>query len=200
MSTVVRPGRPADEDDVAAICAATAQAGEPQPTNTVDPELVTLVYARPYLVIEPDTSRVLLDGDHLLGYVVGAVDSTAFYRRVAANWSPHHVPRPPGADPELVDLLTHPMRALPSGVESFPSHLHVNLMPAARGGGDGARLIASFVDGLASAGSTGVHVRVARDNAAALRFYERVGFTPFSQDADSAVLVRRIGTATPARG
>lgn len=192
----MRPGRPADENSVAAICAATAKAGEPQPANTVDPELVTLVYARPYLVIEPATSRVLVDGDRLLGYVVGAVDSRAFYRRVAADWSPHHLPRPPGADPELVHLLTHPMTALPSGTADFPSHLHVNLMPAARGGGEGARLIDAFVDGLAVAGSTGVHVRVARDNTAALRFYERVGFTPLSRDADTAVLVRRVGTAT----
>jgi hypothetical protein len=127
----VRPGRPVDEDDVAAICAATAQAGDPQPASTVEPELVTLVYARPYLVIEPTTSPLLVDGERVLGYVVGAVDSTVFYRRFAAVWSPRHLPWPPRADPELVDLLTRPMSALPSGVEGFPSPRLVRTIDAA---------------------------------------------------------------------
>jgi ribosomal protein S18 acetylase RimI-like enzyme len=92
------------------------------------------------------------------------------------------------------------MAALPSGMDDFPSHLHVNLLPSARGGGQGARLLADFFDGLAHAGSPGVHVRVGHDNPAALRFYERLGFTPHSHDTETAVLVRRIDGATAARG
>jgi ribosomal protein S18 acetylase RimI-like enzyme len=172
----IRPGTPADADAVDAACRATADGGRPQRVDVVDPALVSLVYARPYLELEPATSRLLVRDGSVSGYVVGALDSPAFYRR-AGEWAAAHLPRPPGADPDLVALLTEPERALPSEVEDFPSHLHVNLLPAARGAGLGRRLVSAFLTGLVQAGSPGVHLRVDRANRRAVGFYARLGFT-----------------------
>lgn len=187
----IRPGRPTDADAVAAVCRATAVGGSPQPSDVVDPTLVELVYARPYLALEPSTARVMLSADHVVGYVVGARDSTKFYRRWETEWAPAHLPRRPGADPELDQLLRDPMSALPADVDPYPSHLHINLLPGARGGGHGLTLLESFCDGLHAAGSTGVHLRVDAANAGAVRFYRRAGFTLLS-DGPTPTMVRRL--------
>jgi GNAT superfamily N-acetyltransferase len=57
----------------------------------------------------------------------------------------------------------------------YPAHLHINLAPAFRNRGIGARLIAAFADRAAAAGAPGMHVVTARD-ARNVRFYARCGF------------------------
>jgi GNAT superfamily N-acetyltransferase len=197
----IRPGQPDDADEVAALCRATARAGEPQEADHPDPELVALVYARPYLELEPATSRVLIDGARIVGYVVGAVDSAGFYARWEQQWAPRHLPRPVRSDPTLVRLLERPTAALPVGVAAYPSHLHVNLLPEARGSGRGRLLLADFLDGLRSAGSPGVHLRLGRTNDRARRFYQRFGFDRVLDDPgpDTLTMVLRLVPAVRGR-
>jgi GNAT superfamily N-acetyltransferase len=57
----------------------------------------------------------------------------------------------------------------------YPAHLHVNLAPAFRNRGLGARLIEAFAARAAAAGAQGVHVVTAR-SARNVRFYLRCGF------------------------
>jgi len=195
MSAIeVRVAAPSDVEDVARVCRLTADAGRPQPEDVVDPDLVADVYARPYLVLEPQTARVLLADDLVAGYVVGAVDSASFYRRWQQVWTPTRLPRPEGADPGLVTLLARPLAALPDGLRRYPSHLHVNLLPHVRGGGNGALLLAAFMDGLVQAGSPGVHLRVDRANTSARQFYERIGFEAEDEHLDALVMVRALGS------
>ena len=191
----VRPGRPADGDAVAAVCRATARAGEPLPADHPAPWLVSAVYAEPYLALEPQTARLLLDGEAVVGYVVGAVDSEAFYRRWTREWTPSLVEKAAGVDgcdevEELLARLTRPRRMLPAGVMDHPSHLHINLLPAARGGGWGAAVLDAFLAGLAVAGSPGVHLVVDPGNRRAVAFYARSGFVPV--DTQAQVWVRRL--------
>lgn len=186
----IRAGRSGDSEAVAAICRATARAGDPQPRDVPDPELVADVYARPYLALEPRTARLLVRDGRVIGYVVGAVDSGSFAARWRSEWSPAHLPRPTGADPELVRLLADPSRGFPAEVVGHPSHLHVNLLPGARGGGWGQRLLESFLDGCKRAGSAGVHLVVAGDNHAARRFYARVGFCEARERGGDIVMTR----------
>jgi GNAT superfamily N-acetyltransferase len=195
MSAIeIRVAAPSDIEDVAGVCRLTADAGHPQPADVADPELVADVYARPYLVLEPRTARVLLADDVVVGYVVGALDSPSFYRRWQQVWTPTRLPRPEGADPALVALLARPLIALPDGLRRYPSHLHVNLLPHVRGGGNGAALLAAFMDGLAQAGSTGVHLRVDPANTTARQFYERLGFQAEGEYLDALVMVRALGS------
>lgn len=189
--TEIRPPTSDDADAVDRVCRTTAHSGAPQPSDAVDPVLVSLVYALPYLAFEPGTSRVLTQDGTVTGYVVGALDSPAFYRRWASDWAPRHLPRPEGADPELVSLLRDPEGALPEGVERFPSHLHINLAPTARRGGWGSRLLTSFIEGLVVAGSPGVHLRVGAGNEPAVSFYRRQGFAVLDGD-DTLTMVRSL--------
>ena len=70
----------------------------------------------------------------------------------------------------------------PDGLEDFaaastdyPAHVHVNLAPAYRNRGIGAKLIAAFAADASRAGARGMHVVTSAD-ARNVRFYERAGF------------------------
>jgi ribosomal protein S18 acetylase RimI-like enzyme len=64
----------------------------------------------------------------------------------------------------------------------------IQLVPAARGGGIGAAVMA-YIAGLAVAGgSRAVRLRVLRANAAARRFYDRLGYVPIAEHDDSSLL------------
>jgi GNAT superfamily N-acetyltransferase len=57
----------------------------------------------------------------------------------------------------------------------YPAQLHINLAPASRGRGRGARLIGVFAARAAAGGAPGMHVVTAR-SARNVRFYLRCGF------------------------
>jgi GNAT superfamily N-acetyltransferase len=88
------------------------------------------------------------------GYLVGALENPAEQDRFAD-----------------IDYFRGEFRAL---CGRYPAHLHVNLAPAFRSLGIGARLIAAFTARAAEAGAPGVHVVTARD-ARNVRFYARCG-------------------------
>jgi GNAT superfamily N-acetyltransferase len=88
------------------------------------------------------------------GYLVGAVEDPAEQERFAD-----------------IDYFRVAFRAL---CRRYPAHLHINLAPAFRSCGIGARLIATFAEHAAAAGVPGLHVVTAKA-ARNVRFYARCG-------------------------
>jgi GNAT superfamily N-acetyltransferase len=110
-----------------------------------------------YLEGGTDLVLVALDAaDAVAGYLVGALQDPAGQERFAD-----------------LDYFRGPFRDL---CRRYPAHLHINLAPASRNRGLGARLIAAFAARAAGAGAGGVHVVTAR-SARNVRFYRRCGFT-----------------------
>jgi GNAT superfamily N-acetyltransferase len=62
--------------------------------------------------------------------------------------------------------------------DTYPAHLHIDLLPELQGQGWGRRLIDTLVAALRERGVTGLHLASSSDNAGAIAFYPRVGFTP----------------------
>jgi GNAT superfamily N-acetyltransferase len=89
------------------------------------------------------------------GYLVGALEDPATQDRFAD-----------------IGYFRGAFRAL---CRRYPAHLHINLSPAYRSRGIGARLIAGFATCTAAAGVPGLHVVTARD-ARNVHFYARCGF------------------------
>jgi ribosomal protein S18 acetylase RimI-like enzyme len=58
----------------------------------------------------------------------------------------------------------------------WPAHLHINLLPAARGTGLGAALMERWLDQLKEADSPGCHLLTLVENTRALSFFEKMGF------------------------
>ena len=96
----------------------------------------------------------------------------------------------------MIALHYRPERLLWPGLEAYPAHLHIDLLPPFQGGGHGRALMETFYAAAARAGAPGVHLTVMAANTRALGFYRHLGFRrlePFSplspaQPGESAVV------------
>ena len=96
-------------------------------------------------------------GETVAGYLVGAIESPVEQERFAD-----------------IGYFRGDFAGL---ARRFPAHLHINLAPAFRNRGVGARLIETFARHAEDAGAAGVHV-VTGVGLRNVRFYERCGFFP----------------------
>jgi len=109
-----------------------------------------------YLRGGTDVVLLALDGAGVVaGYVIGALQDPAEQERFSD-----------------IGYFRAEFREL---CRRYPAHLHINLAPASRSRGLGARLIATFADCAARAGAPGMHVVTAKE-ARNVSFYLRCGF------------------------
>lgn len=185
----IRRYRVEDREAIRALCCHGAGVGAPPETFFPDRELWADLMTAYYLEVEPEWTWVGIADGALVGYVLGCTDTRRqrrwqlrrgvaralwrfalrgglgrrlTWRLVAANVR-LGVPRDRGAGP---------LR------RAFPAHLHVAVAAQARHRGLGAALVTTLLDELAAAEIRGVHAAVREDNTMALRFFERLGFTP----------------------
>lgn len=182
----IRPYRQADRAAVRRICCETADAGGPQESFFRDREFVADLVTRYYTDFEPALTWVVEGENGVTGYLTGALD-TGRQRRVTA-WRilPGAVLRAVGRgvlfQRETWRMVGALGRTLFAGCgksgpwESYPAHLHINLLPVARGQGTGQQLAELFFAAARAAGVTGVQVSVRADNAGGCDFFQRLGF------------------------
>ena len=189
----LRPYRPGDHDAVYDVCVRTGAAGEDATHLLGDPALLGHVYAGPYLALEPDLAFVVEDDGGVAGYILGAADTAAFEDRLEREWWPELRRRYPTYrtdgdavfDDLLIALMHSPPRTRADLVATYPSHLHIDLLPRLQGQGWGRRLIDTLVERLRATGSHGLHLGVATANTKAQAFYGAVGFTKLADDGVS---------------
>jgi GNAT superfamily N-acetyltransferase len=177
----IRAYRPSDRDALYDICVRTADAGADARGRFTDDELWGDLFAGPYAYLEPHLTFVVDDGTgQAVGYVVGTADTATFVKRYAAEWIPlldgkYPVPPPPPrtAEQDMIALHHHPERMLVPGVEGFPAHLHIDLLPEHQRKGLGRALIERFA---ATVDAPGVHLAMLTRNTPARAFYDRIGF------------------------
>ena len=183
----IRPYHPDDLDELYRICVQTADNGEDATSMFRDPRLPGQVYAAPYARFEPSLAFVAHDAAGVGGYVVAALDSQAFERRLERDWWPALRAAHPEPSQDLAEGLSapeqsalhaihHPWGAPDELTRDFPSHLHINLVPRLQGQGIGRQLIATVISALRSQGSHGLHLHVRQGNQRAAGFYRHVGF------------------------
>ncbi|MGH3735108.1 MAG: GNAT family N-acetyltransferase [Micromonosporaceae bacterium] len=194
--TVIRAYRPEDREALYAICLATGDSGGDASDLYTDPDLLGHVYVGPYLALEPSLAWVVDDGTPA-GYVLGALDTADFEARAERDWWPglrrrYSGAAPPGPDGRLVGLIHRPHRTPVAITGGYPSHLHIDLLPRAQGGGNGRRLMEILLAALRERGSHGVHLGVGRRNVRAIRFYRRLGFTEIEASPDALLLGLRL--------
>lgn len=113
----------------------------------------------------------LAENGDVAGYLVGSLDD-------------------PAVSPRFDDIGY--FAAFKELTRRFPAHLHVNLLPDARGAGIGGQLVARFVSDAANAGAPGVHVVTSR-GARNVGFYARNGFTERGAAGEGAREVALLG-------
>ena len=195
----IRSYRPTDLDALYDICLRTGAAGKDATDMVEDPRLFGELYAAPYGVLEPEHAFVLDDGSGTaVGYVLGALDTEGFASRCEAEWWPAlragHPEQPEGRslDALLIGQIHARSRPRPEVVSEYPSHLHIDLLPAVQGRGWGRRLLEVLFEALRADGSPGVHWGVSTRNHNAIAFYRHLGCSELSSDALTHTFARAL--------
>src|SRR5688572_24803121 len=183
---MIRPGTMADLNGAYYVCLKTGDHGKDgEPFYRDDPYALGRIFVGPYLAFEPELSLVLEDDRGICGYALGALDSHAFYARYENDWRPWLAAQfpAPGGDPQrwtpvqrVHHLYHHPDYFCPDPYDSYPSHLHIDLLPRAQGRGYGRRMIEQVLESMRRCGSAGAHLGVSALNSRARAFYTHLGF------------------------
>jgi GNAT superfamily N-acetyltransferase len=182
----LRQLRSGDLNALYAISLATGHEGGDASHLYEDAKLMGHVYSAPYALLEPTLVLVVVDGDEVVGFAAGAIDTLLWEDVLERNWWPalrRQYPDPEEAsfaswtaDQRRASAIHHPERAPRDVVDAYPAHLHLNLLPDAQGKGVGLMLLKAWLELASKRGAAGVHVGVNRANLRALRFWSQNRF------------------------
>jgi glycerol-1-phosphate dehydrogenase [NAD(P)+] len=191
----VRRATLGDAGACARVCLLTGRYGaDGTPDFPNDPDALSRIYTTPYLRLEPLLGLVLVDedaGGAVVGYCLAAADTPDFFARYEADRPGLLALVPTGAaaarasprEASVYALYSAPDYSLPQGLleQRFSAHVHIDLLPHARGKGHGRALMRLQLAQLARRGCPGVHLNLAASNAGAAAFYTALGFSEFSR-------------------
>jgi ribosomal protein S18 acetylase RimI-like enzyme len=194
MSADVRPYQPADRAAVLEIAADTAFFGDPVEAYLEDRRLAQDFFVAYYLDHEPEHAWIAEVEGKVAGYLTGSTGGKDAARGKAAT-----------ARAAALRLVTLHYRVGPlarryalaaakamlageyphADLELYPAELHINLSEAARGLGLGRRLLEACLDQMTGLGVPGIHLNTTSRNQAALRLYEKAGFTVLARSVST---------------
>ena len=182
---IIRRYRAADRDRVRQICHATGYMGEPIDWAWSDRESFADIFSGYYTDHEPESILVVEQRGQVTGYLLGCADSRRA-GRLAHVITRHALGRllllRPGTARflwrGLLDLARHwrRYRGAPAYDPRWPAHLHIDLLPPARGNGAGRLLMERWMARLQQLEVPGVHLGTFAENRPAVAFFERLGF------------------------
>ena len=181
----LRPATAADHPALEMVCLKTGDSGKDATEREDDPRLLGLIYAVPYQVFAPEYAFVIDGPNGVCGYVLGALDSAAYYEWAGREWFPKVASTlaDPGPDRDTWKgsdwarhELHHPQFTYPPALHPYPAHGHIDLLPEIQGRGFGRKALEHVMAALKRDGAPGMHLGVGPRNRNALAFYERLGF------------------------
>jgi ribosomal protein S18 acetylase RimI-like enzyme len=177
-----------DREAIQDICYLTGYMGDSPAYFWRHKQSFVEVWTSYYLDHEPESVYVAIKDDLVVGYLTGCLNTALaksdailqsaiikygllfrpgtagfFWRAIFDGMKDKHV-----ATGELID-------------ERWPSHLHLNLLPVARGTGRGAALMKSWSEQLKQSGSRGCHLGTLVENTHAVSFFEKMGFKQYGE-------------------
>jgi GNAT superfamily N-acetyltransferase len=186
---MIRTVTPDDAAAISDICLATAAMGEDAAPLHSHPKLPALIWSLPYAVFAPQHCFVIETDCRVAGYIVACPDTRDVEAVQETRWWPElrrRYPTPIGteADRALIARLHKPRLEHADIIATHPAHLHINLLPEARGRGLGRALLAAC---LASLDAPAIHAAIHTENHAAHRFFTAAGFTPIGPPRGAAL-------------
>ena len=186
---LVRPYDAVDRAAVRRICFDTGYMGDPAAWFWRDVDSWADMFCGYYVDCEPESAFVIETDGVVTGYLLGAIDASKAWN--PATVAGRHIVRRgiafrPGTARFVwrtildgaVDIATR--RVKPSDLEfsdpRYPAHLHVDLLPVARGRGLARRLVHEWFTRLHDASITGCHLQTLAENTRAIAFFEANGF------------------------
>ncbi|GAA4069143.1 GNAT family N-acetyltransferase [Actinomadura miaoliensis] len=164
-----------------------AGAGSPSGSLWGHDESEAAIYLQPYMDLEPGSLFLAIEDGRVVGYLAGCLDSAAFPSEVTRvdqaikRYRPFLRPRPARFFARsLADLAWATVRRAPTAGDfhdaRWPAHLHINVLPEARGTGAADRLMDHWLERVSGHGVGGCHLQTVAENTRAVRFFKRRGF------------------------
>lgn len=140
-------------------------------------------FCAPYFFFEPSLCFVAVDkNDKPAGYIVGTSDTTSFNKWMNTSWLPplrkHYSSNTnyKSTNEERMINRIHRGAQESEWETTYPSHLHINLLPCLQKQGLGKALMETFVEAVKKTNAKGIHLGVSGTNKNAIGFYEAIGF------------------------
>jgi ribosomal protein S18 acetylase RimI-like enzyme len=187
----IRRYREGDRKAIQDICYLTGYMGDSAAYFWRHKPSFVEVWTSLYLDREPESVYVAIKEDAVVGYLTGclytasAPNSEAIFQSIILK---HGLLFRPGTAGFLWRAILDGMKdkQVATGElidERWPSHLHINLLPDARGTGLGAALMESWLGHLKQSGSPGCHLGTLVENARAVSFFKKMGFKKHGEPA-----------------
>lgn len=177
---VIRPMRHTDELALGQIAYQTGFFGQSAAAYFPSPALFSLLWIRPYFHGAGSLGFVAeLDGQ-AVGYIIGSVSQGQYQSALTktvlqGGW--RTLPAPLALLICLRYLLRAALFSAPhASWQEYPAHLHINLLPQARGLRLGEQLLRAYLSALMELGVPGVQLSTTTQNSAALGLYREFGF------------------------
>lgn len=165
---VIREYQADDRLQVQNICIATggdfAQRADMRP-------LLLSAFCNYYIEKEPENCFVAADGGRVVGYILCAADCNCWVK----DFRSEYVDRAPAE--EVKRFYEGTMATPQKFAESYPAHLHIDILPEYQRMGIGFKLMNALIGHLKGRGVPGLMLSVAGDNTKGINFYEKYGFT-----------------------
>jgi ribosomal protein S18 acetylase RimI-like enzyme len=185
----VRPYEARDRAAVHRICFETGYMGEPIDWQWRDGASFADLICAYYTDHEPESALVGERDGRVVGYLLGCVATERVV--ISRALVTHHMLRRgvafrPGtagfiwraAADVAVAMARRTMVAPTVDDPRWPAHLHIDLLPEARGQGLGANLIRRWLDSLRERSVPGCHLETMSENTDAIAFFRSMGFEP----------------------
>jgi ribosomal protein S18 acetylase RimI-like enzyme len=182
----VRPAKEADEVAINNIAYLTGFFGDSAEIFFPDSQLFVDLWVRPYLKGLGCCNFVVVEHGQVRGYILGSCDTAAYQRyfvgqfvHILRGLFTRRYPRWRSCLPYLWRIVRYGSRFAPTS--GYPAHLHINLLPEARGKGLGNALLKRHLECLHKLGVPGVQLTTTHENRAALKLYQRFEFRLFEE-------------------
>ena len=179
----VRTAKVADEAAVSNICLKTADSGQDASKLFSLPELPGLVWVVPYLYYSLSHCFVAEHEGRVVGYLVTVPNTRLFKEWLSEKWLAEFKRRTKGFEPktsqdeDAASACDHYIKLDQHYLDTYPAHLHINLLPDAQGTGLGRKLVKTALANLRRENVHAIHLGVAPKNTRAIGFYEAMGFS-----------------------
>lgn len=204
---IIRKAEESDLDAIASICLKTGFYGKDASHLFSQPEMIGKYCALPYYSFNKDFCLVLEKDKVVMGYCIGTPNSDAFFEWMENSWLPElrtqypkNTPTKSLQEQQILDAIHGNAIPAPEPWHStYPSHLHINLLPPAQGGGWGKKLIHDMWQLLASAGAPGVFLSIWKQNINADKFYRAIGFQELQETETGRLFCKDLKDYKPTR-
>ena len=167
---MIRPYNPGDAKRMEYICLHASE--NPMTENLLFRESVLEVFCRYYLAFERGNCFVAVDEkNEAQGYILCAPDFCDYEKCF------HSYLADQAGNPVLSMMAEGTLNALRPYASEYPAHLHIDLLSACQGQGIGKQLIQVLCEHLKENKIKGLMLNVSKDNAGAIRFYKKFGFS-----------------------